>query len=185
MKPEIRILGIDDSPFYKTEKDVLVVGAVFRGAGFMDGVMSCRVTPDGDDATQKITDMILRSKFRVQLRAVMLDGIAVGGFNVVDVKEIYQNTGIPVIVVMRTFPDLERIKQVLIRLGKEDKVLLMEKAGEIFSYDRIFFQMHGTSREETEKILKLSITHSYIPEPIRAAHLIGQGIVFGESKGRA
>ena len=36
LKPEMRIIGIDDSPLLA--KDVLVVGAVLRGGGWLDGL---------------------------------------------------------------------------------------------------------------------------------------------------
>jgi len=37
MKPEIRILGLDDSPL--RGREILVVGTVFRGGEWLDGVM--------------------------------------------------------------------------------------------------------------------------------------------------
>ena len=62
LKPEIRILGIDDSPFSKTDGTALVVGVIFRGGNFLDGVLSCRVAVDGNDATEKLTGMIRGSR---------------------------------------------------------------------------------------------------------------------------
>ena len=38
----------------------------------------------------------------------MLDGITYGGFNVVDIEELYRETGLPVIVIMRSCPDFEK-----------------------------------------------------------------------------
>ena len=87
MKKQIRILGIDDAAFDKfNDKEVIVIGTVFRGGDFMDGVMTCKVKVDGDDATNKLIEMINKSKFKTQFRAIMLDGIAVAGFNVFDIK---------------------------------------------------------------------------------------------------
>jgi|GEM_PF-2736796 hypothetical protein len=37
MKPETRILGLDDSPL--KGKKILVVGTVFRGGEWIDGIM--------------------------------------------------------------------------------------------------------------------------------------------------
>lgn len=186
MKQEIRVLGIDDASFDKfSDKETYVIGTVFRGGEFMDGMVSCRVTVDGDDATDRIAVMINNSKFNVQIRAIMLDGIAVAGFNVIDVQELFRKTNIPVIVVMRDYPDIEKIKAALKKTGMLDKLALMEKAGSIYSYEKIHFQAIGIEKEKSEQLLKLTCTHSYVPEPIRIAHIIGQGIVFGESKGRA
>ena len=86
VKKQIRVLGIDDAHFDKfKDKETLIIGAFFRGGEFIDGIVSTRVMVDGSDSTKKITEMVKNSKFYPQIRAIMLDGIAVGGFNIVDV----------------------------------------------------------------------------------------------------
>ena len=53
-------------------------------------------------------------------------------------------------------------------------------------YERVqHFMDLGMEREEVEALLTLSCTRSKIPEPLRAAHLIGGGLVFGQSGRRA
>ena len=70
MKKEIRILGIDDSAFQKhVKKDILIIGTVFRGGQFLDGLVSTKIRVDGNNATKKITQMIEKSKFKPQLQA--------------------------------------------------------------------------------------------------------------------
>ena len=76
----------------------------------MDGVLRSDITRDGLDATEVISTMIKNSRHYSQLRVVMLDGITYGGFNVVDIEELYRETGLPVIVVMRAYPDFEKIR---------------------------------------------------------------------------
>lgn len=189
MKQEIRVLGIDDAPHTREDKEVLLVGTFFRGGHFMDGVLSTRVERDGDDATAKVIEMVNKSKFKPQLQAILLDGIAFGGFNVVDVNAMAEKTGIPVITVIRKFPDFEKIKITLRKLGMEKKYALMERAGKPkkvqLKRGSVWFQCASCSEEEAAKIIKMTSTHSFIPEPIRIAHLIGQGVVDGESRGRA
>ncbi len=186
MKSQIRILGIDDAAFNKfKDKEVIVIGTVFRGGDFMDGVMTTKVKVDGDDATNKVIEMINKSKFKTQFRAIITDGIAVAGFNIFDVPLLYEKTRIPVIVVMRNYPDLKKIRGALTKLNMKNKIALLEKAGDIHKYKEIYFQVYGMEKEDAIEILNISCTHSYIPEPIRIAHLIGAGLVFGESKGRA
>ena len=82
MKPEIRVLGLDDAPFERDDEEVLVVGTIFRGSNFMDGLLSTEVAVDGDDATGKIIKMVNSSRHKPQLKVIMTDGIAFGGFNV-------------------------------------------------------------------------------------------------------
>lgn len=189
MKPQIRLLGIDDAPFNLGDKTVPVIATFFRGGEWMDGVLSTEVEVDGEDATIKLIEMINRSKFKLQLQAILLDGIAVGGFNVINIHSLNRHTGIPVIVVVRRMPDFEKLEKTLKKLGMEKKYMLMEKAGKPQEVKvkggTIFIQGAGISIEEAKKIMGICCTRSYLPEPIRAAHLIGAGMVKGESKGRA
>lgn len=186
MKKEIRLIGIDDAPFDKfNDNEVLVVGTIFRGGNFMDGVVSTKVDVDGDDSTDKIAEMINKCKFKPQLQAIILDGIAVGGFNVIDIEKLNKKTNLSVIVVMRDYPDLKKIKSVLKKLHKEDKIELLKKAGKVYKAGKIHVQVCGIDLEAAKEILKLSCTHSYLPEPIRIAHLIASGVTEGESRGRA
>ena len=112
LKKEMRVIGIDDSPFNKFGKgNVLIVGAVFRGGSFLDGVLSTKVSIDGDNSTKKIIEMINKCKFKPQLQCIFLDGIAVAGFNVIDVKELSKKTKLPVIVIIRRKIRLKFVSQ--------------------------------------------------------------------------
>ena len=186
LKKEMRVIGIDDSPFNKFKKGkVLVVGTIFRGGSFLDGVLSTKVQVDGNDSTKKITDMITKCKFKPQLQCIFLDGIAVAGFNVIDVEELNKKTKLPVIVIIRRKPNIEKIKKTLVRIGKKNKIKLIEKAGSVVPVGEIYIQLAGLSIEKAKEILKIVCTRSLIPEPIRIAHLIASGITFGESRGKA
>lgn len=186
VKKEIRVIGIDDSPFNKfKDKKILVVGVVMRGGSWIDGILSTKVDVDGDDSTKKIAEMINKCKFKPQLQCIFLDGIAVGGFNIIDVQELNKKTKLPVMVIIRRHPDIEKIKKTLTKIKKQQKIKLIEKAGEVIKLDNIFVQLTGIDLEKARKILKIVCTRSLIPEPIRLAHLIASGITVGESKGRA
>jgi len=186
VKKEIRVIGIDDSPFNKfKDKKILVVGVVMRGGSWIDGILSAKVSVDGDDSTKKLIEMINGCKFKPQLQCVFLDGIAVGGFNVIDVKELNKKTKLPVIIIIRRKPNIQKIKKTLIKINKQQKIKLIEKAGNVIQIDDIFVQLTGIDLEEARKVLKVVCTRSLIPEPLRLAHLIAQGVVLGESRGRA
>jgi len=186
MKKEIRILGIDDAPFDKFKKGkVLVVGTVFRGGSFCDGVLSTKVTIDGNDATRKLIKLVNKTKHKPQLQYIILDGIALGGFNVVDIEELYKKTSLPVIVVIRRMPDRKKIIATLMKINMKPKITLIEKAGRVYRVNNIFVQLKGLTKEKAKEVLKISCTRSLLPEPIRVAHLIASGIVLGESRGSA
>ncbi len=186
VKKEIRVIGIDDSPFNKfKDKKVLVVGVVMRGGSWVDGILSTKADVDGNDATKRISNMISKCKFKPQLQCIFLNGIAVGGFNIIDIKELSKQAKLPVITIIRKMPDIENIKKILIKIKKQNKTKLIEKAGKVVKINNIFAQLTGIDFEEANKILKIVCTRSLVPEPLRLAHLIASGIVSGESKGRA
>ena len=186
MRNEIRVLGIDDGPFTRNkEKNVLVVGTFFRGGKFLDGIVSTTVRQDENNSTLKLIQMINKSKFKPQLRAILLDGIALAGFNVIDIHKLNKKTKIPVIVVMRVYPDKPKMFKALERLKRPSKILLIKNAGEIFKLKNIHIQTAGISLEKAKEIIDITTTNALIPEPLRIAHIIAAGIVKGESYGRA
>lgn len=68
VKSEIRVLGIDNGRFVPhTKGTVDVVGVVYRGGYWFEGVMNTKITLDGLDATEKIAAMIQRSPYYREL----------------------------------------------------------------------------------------------------------------------
>lgn len=187
LKPEARFLGIDDGPFEKKHKGkkVIVVGTIYRGGSFPDGVLSTKVIIDGNDATEKLIKMINQSKFKTQLKAVLLKGIALGGFNVINLKELSKKTGIPVLVVIRNYPEYERIFRGLKKLGKQKDIEMIKKLPKPKKHGDILLQPINMTFANAKEIIKITATRSNLPEPLRVAHLIAAGIVKGESRGRA
>ncbi len=187
IKPEIRVLGIDDSALINEK--VIIIGAFFRGGVQLDGVLCSEVTKDGMDATGTIIRMVRNSKYYGQIRVIMLDGVTYAGFNPVDINLIFSETGIPVIVFMRSCPDFEKIRLALEHLPeKEKRWEIIQRAGRIDKIDGenpVFIQLCGIDRESAFQIVRMTSTHSNIPEPLRVAHLIATGVVLGESTGKA
>ena len=184
MKPEIRVLGVDDCKFVPHSKtQVMVVGVVFRGGYWLDGVMSTKITVDGLDATQNIADMITRSPHFRQLRVVMLNGLTFGGFNVVDIKSLNNQTRLPVIAVTDKKPNLTEIRSALTHLpNSQERWSAIVNAGEIFPVfthagkQRIYAEVAGIARDMAEEVLRLTATRSKVPEALRVAHLVASGI---------
>jgi hypothetical protein len=186
MKREVRVLGIDDAPFDKFhQRNVLVVATVFRGGTLLDGILSTKVRVDGNNATKKIIEMINKSKFKPQLQCILLDGIAVGGFNVIDTQWLNKATKLPVIVVVRAYPNYAKIKRALNIIKKPEKFKLMQQAGRVYKINKVHTQLIGLSLDKAKELLRITTTRSHIPEPIRVAHMIASGLVEGESRGRA
>jgi hypothetical protein len=190
MKQQIRILGIDDSPFSFSDKYTTLIGVVMRGGQYIECVLSRQISIDGDDATFICTDMIKNTKHKKQLKAMLLDGVTFGGFNVVDIQEVYKSTNIPVITVTRDKPDFYKIEKALKNNFRDWKRRLeFMKKGKLYAvktrYNPIYIKCIGIDIEDAKEIIKLSTIRGVVPEPIRIAHLIASGISRGESYGKA
>jgi len=185
IKREIRVLGIDDGVFVPhTRGKVGVVGVVYRGGYWFDGIMRTEVTIDGIDATKKMAAMIEDSPHYDQLRVVVLDGVTVAGFNVVDIKELCQKVNRPVIAVTREEPNFEEIRRALENLPEYTKRWeTIKSTGEMTKVrtrkdeEPIYVQVAGLSRKDAEEILKKTSTRSNIPEALRVAHIIASGLL--------
>ncbi len=182
IKQEIRILGIDDGKFTPhTKGDVLIVGVVFRGGCSLDGVMHTKVAIDGLDATDKIAAMINSSPHKPQLRVVMLNGITVAGFNLVDIHRLHCDTGLPVISVTQDKPDLDSIHEALKNLpDTELRWQIVQNAGGVRVVQnkgaKLYVCLAGISVDDALIVLDTTSTRGSLPEPLRVAHLIASGI---------
>jgi len=190
IKSEIRILGIDDSVFTpRTKGKADLIGVVCRGGQWLDGIMRTKVEIDGLDATEKIAKMIKNSPHYAQIRVIMLDGITYAGFNIVDIKELYAKTLLPVITVTREEPSLEDIRKALKNLPYyEKRWKIVKNTGETFKVqtregeEPVHVQVAGISQSDAEKILKKTSTRSNIPEALRVAHIIASGLAQTKEK---
>jgi endonuclease V-like protein UPF0215 family len=159
-----------------------------------------------------MVSLVRASPFQ-HVRVVMLQGIAVGGFNVVDVRALSRELEVPVLVVMRRPPDLEAVRRALFSgapsarppvRGAARKWRLIEAAGPIEplgpshralrrtrraglpeAAPKLFIQRIGLSLEAARDLVAATTLHGNIPEPLRVAHLIAGGVAQGFSHGRA
>jgi endonuclease V-like protein UPF0215 family len=180
------VIGFDDAPFDKHGRGrVLVVGAIYAQSRLV-GVVSGKVRRDGTDATRVIARLVSESKFAGQVQAVFLQGIAVAGFNVVDIHGLHAELGVPVIVVARHAPDMAAIHQALetrVRGGAR-KWRLIEKAGAMEPVAGLYVQRAGISLAQAEELVSYFAINGKIPEPLRTAHLVAGGVGGGHSRGR-
>jgi endonuclease V-like protein UPF0215 family len=190
MKKQIRILGIDDSPFTFNDKYCTVIGVVMRGGGYLECILSDRIAIDGNEATDICKKMIQNTKHRQQLKVLMLDGVALGGFNIIDIYELYESTNLPIITVTRDKPDFDKIKIALQKNFNdwEDRWRVL-KRGKMHTiktqHNPIYVKCVGIAIESAKEIINLSTIRGAIPEPIRVAHIVASGITRGESYGKA
>jgi len=181
------VIGIDDAPFARSHRgDVMIVGAVFAGER-LEGVLSSKVRRDGANSTRRVAEMVGQSRFAPQLQAVMLQGIAFAGFNVVDIHAVREAVAVPVLVVARRDPDYRAIRRALLARvpGGQRKWRLIERAGRMEPMAGLWVQRVGIGAAAAEALLVAHARHGHMPEPLRTAHLIAGGIAQGESRHRA
>jgi uncharacterized protein len=180
------VVGFDDAPFARDYRgDVRIIGAVCARTR-LDGVLSGFVRRDGSDATQRIIELVRGSQFSQHVQAVLLQGIGLAGFNVVDVEALQVALGVGVLVVMRRTPNLPKIRATLERLpGGAQHWELIERAGAPEQVGRLWIQRRGIEPFEVAPLLTATTLHGHVPEALRLAHLIAGGIATGVSRGRA
>lgn len=190
MKAQVRILGIDDSPFRFKDEKALVVGALIRLPNYLESVMRTEVTVDGTDSTDRLFDMVSRSRYKDQVKAVMLDGIALAGFNIVDVERLHTELRVPVITVTRDRPDFGKMKDALMNhfpdWEKRYSLMTNLELKEVETTQKpIYASAAGLEWPEAASLIKQSTVRGVVPEPVRVAHLISSAMVRGESYGRS
>ncbi len=183
----VSVAGFDDAPFPRSHRgDVTVIGTIYTGLR-LDGIITARIRKDGANSTDRLIQLIRNSKFGSQIRLVMLQGIAFGGFNVVDLHRLHQELQIPVLVVARKAPDYSAIRKALLDCvpGGARKWRVIERAGEMEKLGGLYVQRAGLTTSEAAKVIERFAISGRMPEPLRVAHLIAGGISKGQSRGRA
>ena len=180
MKQGARILGIDDAPSKREEDETFLTGVVYRGTEFIEDIKTEEIKVDGEEATQRVISLFNKCNNTGQIKAVLTDGISFAGFNLVDIQRFSEETGKPVVAVTANEPNKEDFRRAMENSGNYD-----EKFEDFAPHEEVelkdgkcFIQFAGCDRDEAEKVVKTSIIHGLVPEPIRVAHMIGRGVYF-------
>ncbi|MBL8604242.1 MAG: DUF99 family protein [Myxococcales bacterium] len=182
----LRVLGVDDAPFAKRRgARVSVCGVVCAGHRF-EGMLWAETRRDGWGATDALIAAVTASKFAPQLDLVLLDGIALGGFNVVDLPRLAEAVARPCVAVMRRAPSLDAVHAAMAKLpGYARRSAVMARAGEIYTLGGHVFQVQGGAPAVIAEALTVLTREGKVPEALRLAHLIGSAVKLGESRRRA
>lgn len=183
---QIRAIGFDDAPFVRhSDQPVAIAGVVCSKTRF-EGMLWGNIKVDGWDSTEQIAQMLLNSKFHPQLHLVLLDGITMGGLNLINLPYLAQQLNLPCVAVMRKMPKLEKMKAAISRLpNSKARLQLLAQAGKIHVYPPFYFQACGLTGELTYRILQSLTDTGNVPEALRLAHLITSAVITGESGNRA
>ena len=179
MKKEIRILGVSDGFSYRSSvpRKVAIVGVVFRGGHWLEGVMRSMVEKDGVNVTSRIVEMIRSSPHLQQTRFIMTDGLAFAGFNIINIKTLYEKTGIPVVAVSKRRREVEYLGEAIREMNdNKSRREALEDAGRAFSWTLesskrpIQLFNAGASAIDIRSIMR-GVCETRTPEPIRVARI--------------
>ena len=184
MKENPITIGFDDAKFkFRSQsKTTQLIGVVCQGVRMVK-VGKKEIFIDGNDATEKIIELININEKHVQY--VMTHTITFGGFNLVNLEKIYNETGKPIIAITDREVDLEMVKIALIKKFPDDyktKLQHILSAGNLYEISietagglaNIYFHSKGIEIVEIENLLKKTCIDSKLPECIRLAHMIGK-----------
>ena len=175
-KQGIRGLAIAES-FSQTSKKSVLSGIVMSTDLVIDGFVFGHSTVGGNDATDVILSMYERLG-RPDVSFLLISGIVISLYNIVDVKRISEKIGLPVIGV--TYKDSEGIEDAIKHhfpksyesklveysaLGKREKITLHT------SHDLYIRNEGCTIAEATQLLNKLTLQGSF-PEPLRISQML-------------
>lgn len=182
MKKGVRLLVAVSGPL--KGKSTLALGIVSR-TGIIEGVVSTKVRADGTDSTGKLIELFSSTRFKEQVKLIVINGIGFAGLNILDVQALKKKTGAEVISVTRKKPHPSELIKALKAFLKQEKwdvssrLDLVKKIGELKEYQHDGYYVQTTlEKGESAKFVSEAV------RLLRLAHLIASGVVLGESKGR-
>ncbi|MHA2074271.1 MAG: endonuclease dU [Candidatus Hodarchaeales archaeon] len=181
VKDRTPVIGIDDggfSRFSKENREIPVYGVIMKGSSYVDGVIQCHIERDEPNVNMKIKNMIERSSHKAQLKAMFFQGITIGGFGVLDIEGMYAETNIPVIVILRKYPDYTKIRSALKKIFPNDDkrwnhILRAGTPLEVQKDPLILIQVSGIHPKDAFLLVQKCAVVGTIPEALRIAHFIG------------
>lgn len=179
-KPHLCVVGVDDGAFTRRRRYAPLAAVVLRTPATVDAVALDRVRVDGDDATEVIERLVRGAPGFEGVRAVLLDGIVVGGFNVVDLPRLRRRLRRPVVAVTRRPPDRAKIRAALRKYFPDSfrRRWRRIESARLFPVATggkpIWAAISGGTRDDARALVARSAVVGYWPEALRLAHLFAR-----------
>ena len=176
-KPALRVLGIAES-FVRSNPISVLAGVVMRADLRVDGMAYARAAVGGDDATEAVLD-IYRQLDRTDVNALLLSGLAISWFNIIDPREVWVRIQKPVIcLTYEESPGLENhIREYFPQ--PEEKLRRYASSGErtcvlLKTGFEVYVRTFGASTDETRILLNRFTRDGRVPEPVRVARMMAR-----------
>ena len=180
-KKGLRGLAIAESFRQNSQKSILA-GIVMRRDFVIDGFIFGSTTVNGDDATENILKMYADLK-RPDISYVLISGLILSLYNIVDIKKLYNELKIPIIgltynesqgiedSIKQHFPN--SFKSKIINYKKLDK----RKKITLHTSHEVFVRKEGCTLKEIKHLLDELTLQGSVPEPIRVSQLLAKSIL--------
>jgi endonuclease V-like protein UPF0215 family len=180
------LLGIDDAPFVKGQSQpVPVVGVLMEGHDLIEGIALSAFPVDGDDATGFLAEWIAGLRWRAAAQAIVLGGITLAGLGVIDLESLAREVKLPVLAVTRHEPADAGLVEALTAAGLTPRIPIVQRSpAAIRAAPGLYVAAAGVPPERAAALIRAALGKSRMPEPLRIAHLVGQALVLGQSRGR-
>lgn len=177
-KKGLRGLAIAES-FRENEKISHLAGVVMRRDFIIDGFVFGCSTIEGNDATDSILQMYQKLN-RDDISFVMISGLVISLYNIIDIKKIWDQLKIPIIGV--TYEDSKGIEDAIkyhFPKSHQSKIEEYQKLGQRSKislhtgYD-IFVRIEGCAIQEAKNLLNAMTLQGTVPEPLRVAQMLAK-----------
>ena len=184
-KKGLRGLVIAES-FKQNSKKSILAGVVMRRDFLIDGFVFGKTTLEGDDATETILSMYKKLN-RPDISYLLISGIIIAMYNIIDLKKISQSLGLPVIGV--TYQDSEGIEEAIrhhfpnsyeSKLKEYQELENRDKITLHTSYD-IYIRKEGCTLSDVKHLLDELTLQGSFPEPLRVAQLLAKTLLSNNS----
>jgi uncharacterized protein len=171
-KKGIRVLAIAES-FKKQDKKSILAGIVMRRDFIVDGFIYGHATVGGNDSTDIILSMVERLG-RNDINCVLLGGLIISLFNIINGKYINEITGLPVIGV--SYKRSMGLKDSIYGINEERKIHDYLKLDEripvmLWTGKTVFVRHWGINFSDTSSLINSLVLQGAKPEPLRLAAL--------------
>jgi uncharacterized protein len=171
-KKGIRVLAIAES-FKKQDKKSILAGVVMRRDFIVDGFIYGYVTVGGNDSTDIVLSMV-KQLGRNDINCILLGGLIISLFNIINGKFINEMTGLPVIGI--SYKKSMGLKDSIYGNDEEQKIhdylrLDERKPLTLWTGKTVFVRHWGINFSDTSKLINSLVLQGSKPEPLRIAAL--------------